>query len=55
MAKYFQRIGATKVNFLIQIKILSIEAKVMAPTVLSVVWTRGPSKEETTHIELTPD
>jgi hypothetical protein len=44
--------GTTKVNFLVQIKIISIEAKVKEPTIFTVIWKRGPSTEETTQVEL---
>jgi hypothetical protein len=52
MAKYFQRLGTTKANFLVQIKIIAIEADVKEHTMLSVQWIRGPSKEETSAFNI---
>jgi hypothetical protein len=54
MAKYFQRLGSLKLNFLIQINIASIVADVSEPTLLSVVWVRGPAIEETKRVDLDP-
>lgn len=54
MAKYFQRMGTVKVNFLVQIKINSIEADVKDTTTLTVIWKRGPSTEETKYVDLDP-
>lgn len=42
MAKFFQRMGTTKLYFLIQINIISVQAEVEEPTLLTVVWVRGP-------------
>lgn len=52
MSKYIQRLGSTKVNILIQMKIVSIEADVEALTHLSLVWSLGSSKEETKIVEM---
>jgi hypothetical protein len=54
MAKYFQRLGSQKVNFMISVKIISIQAEVKEPTALSLIWKRGPSKEESRIVDLDP-
>lgn len=54
MAKYFQRLGTSKYNFLVQIKLVSFQADVKEPMSLSILWVRGPSKEESKQFTAMP-
>ena len=47
MAKYFQRFGSDKKDFVINVRIVQLEANVHEKTFFSVVWKRGPHADET--------
>ena len=57
MAKYLKRMGAKKENFLILMKIISIDIPVKEHIRrVSIEWKRGDKKSETKNqLELTPD
>ena len=54
MAKYFQRLGATKKNFSFSVKIIALTAEVKEEISFSVLWKRGPQTEETNLFTVNP-
>lgn len=57
MSKFLLRVGAKKENFLVLMKILSVEIPVKEQvTKMSIEWKRGDKKSETkTPFELSPE
>jgi hypothetical protein len=47
MAKYFQRFGSEKKDFIVSVRVVSFSADVSDKTFFSVVWKRGPHADET--------
>jgi hypothetical protein len=47
MAKYFQRLGTEKLDFMITARLISFQANVKAKTYFQIQWIRGPQVEQT--------
>ncbi|TNV78995.1 hypothetical protein FGO68_gene11755 [Halteria grandinella] len=54
MAKYFQRIGTEKKDFIITVKLISFQADLQTKSYFSIQWKRGPQTEDSPVFELNP-
>jgi hypothetical protein len=54
MAKFFERIGSQKRDFIITMRLISLQADVQAKSFFSVQWKRGPQTEDSSVFEVNP-
>lgn len=54
MAKYFNRAGTEKKDFIITVRLVSLYAEIHSKTSFSVQWKRGPQTEDSSVFELNP-
>jgi hypothetical protein len=54
MAKYFQRIGTEKRDFVVTVKLISLHIEVSTKSYFSIQWKRGPQTEDSPVIEVNP-
>lgn len=54
MAKYFQRLGSEKKDFMITVRLISLQAEVQVKTFFSIQWKRGPQTEDSSVFEVNP-
>ena len=54
MAKFLQRFGAAKIVCSITLTIHKFEAEVEQPLNMSLVFVRGPQRDESNRFDITP-
>ena len=54
MAKFFARLGAEKVTCNIFLVIHNVEADVQSPLNMTIMFCRGPQKEESLKFKISP-
>jgi hypothetical protein len=52
MAKFFERMGSQKKDFIITMRLISLTAEVPAKSFFSIQWKRGPQTEDSSVFEV---
>ena len=54
MAMFFERLGSQKRDFIITMRLISLQADVQTKTFFSIQWKRGPQIEDSSVFEIDP-